>query len=132
MSIILNETEVKKAQGSADADKAVVESLELQIGYAQIKLPISGIAGFIKAEPGSFVLQAEGTSLVSIAKINPIEAVFEIPEKYLSTVLQKGLESLEVKVFDVNNKEILNKNKPIAIDQGINAKAGVFALKEVY
>lgn len=123
------DAEVKKAQSAVDADKALVESLELQISYAQIKSPISGIAGFIKVEPGSFVRQAENTNLVSIVKINPIEAVFEIPEKYLSTFLQKGIENLEVKIFDVNNKEIFNKNNPTAIDQGVNAKAGVFALK---
>lgn len=123
------DAEVKKAQGSVDADKALVESLELQISYAQIKSPISGIAGFIKVEPGSFVRQAEDANLVSIVKINPVEAVFEIPEKYLSTVLQKGLENLTIKIFDVNNKEIFNKNQPTAIDQGINAKSGVFALK---
>jgi multidrug efflux system membrane fusion protein len=123
------ETEVKKAKASLDFNKALIESLELQIWYAKIHSPINGIAGFIKVEPGSFVRQAENTNLVSIVKIDPIEAVFEIPEKHLAKVLEKGIESLNIKIFDVNNKEIPNKNYPTAIDQGINAKSGVFALK---
>lgn len=123
------EASVKANQGMLDADQALADGLELQISYAQIKAPISGIAGFVKVKPGSFVRQTGDANLVSVAQINPIEAIFEIPEKYLANVLNKGIENLEFRIFDVNEKEISNPCKALAIDQGVDAKSGVFSLK---
>lgn len=123
------EASVKTAQGSLDADKAQADWLELQIGYAKIKAPITGIVGFIKIEKGSFVRQSADSTLVSITNIEPIEAIFEIPEKYLTNVLKKGIENLIVKIFDVTGKVLNNACKPLALDQGVDTKAGVFLLK---
>jgi multidrug efflux system membrane fusion protein len=123
------EASVKTAQGSLDADKAQADWLELQIGYAKIKAPITGIVGFIKIEKGSFVRQSADSTLVSITNIETIEAIFEIPEKYLTNVLKKGIENLIVKIFDVTGKVLNNACKPLALDQGVDTKAGVFLLK---
>ena len=123
------EASVKTAQGSLDADKAQADWLKLQISYAKIKAPITGIVGFIKIETGSFVRQSADLTLVSITNIEPIKAIFEIPEKYLTNVLKKGIENLIVKIFDVNGKVLNNACKPLALDQGVDTKAGVFPLK---
>lgn len=123
------EAAVKTAQGSLNADKAQADWLALQISYAKIKAPITGIVGFIKIENGSFVRQSADLTLVSITNIQPIEAIFSIPEKYLTNVLKKGIENLIIKIFDVNGKELNNSCKPLALDQGVDTKAGVFSLK---
>lgn len=123
------EATTKSNRANLNADKAQIDSLKLEIGYTQIKCPVKGIAGFVKAEPGTFVRQAEDLSLVSIVQIDPIDVIFEIPEKYLSQVLSNGLERVKISLTDINGKSIDNICNPIAIDQGVNAKSGVFSLK---
>lgn len=123
------EATLKSNKANLDADHAQINSLKLQISYAQIKSPLKGIAGFVKVQPGTFVRQAEDLPLVSIAQVDPIETIFEIPEKYLPQALNVGIEKIKVTLTDVNEKPISNSCKPIAIDQGVNAKSGVFSLK---
>lgn len=123
------EATLKSNKANLDADQAQISSLKLQISYAQIKSPVRGIAGFVKVQPGTFVRQAEDVPLVSIVQVDPIETIFEIPEKYLPQVLNAGIEKIKVTLTDVNEKLISNACKPIAIDQGVNAKSGVFSLK---
>ncbi len=123
------EATMKGHRANLDADKAQIDSLKLQVSYAQIKCPVKGIAGFIKVQPGTVVRQAEDIPLVSIVQDDPIDAIFEIPEKYLPQVLNAGMEKIKVTLTDINQKSINNACKPIAIDQGVNAKSGAFSLK---
>jgi len=123
------EATLKSNKANLDADKAQIDSLKLQIGYAQIKSPMNGIAGFVKAEPGAFVRQSEDMPLVSIVQIDPIDVIFDIPEKYLSQVLNNSMDNIKITLTDINQKSVSNACKPSAIDQGVNAKSGVFSLK---
>jgi|LakMenE01Jun11ns_1017448.scaffolds.fasta_scaffold9856220_2 multidrug efflux system membrane fusion protein len=123
------EATLKSNKANLDADKAQIDSLKLQIGYAQIKSPMNGIAGFVKAEPGAFVRQSEDMPLVSIVQIDPIDVIFDIPEKYLSQVLNNSMDNIRITLTDINQKSVSNACKPSAIDQGVNAKSGVFSLK---
>ncbi len=120
---------MKGNKANQEATEAQIELLKLQISYAKIKSPVKGITGFVKLQPGTVVRQSETTPLVSVVSIDPIDVVFDIPERYMSQILSKGLETIKVSLIDVNDKPIKNLSKPVAIDQGVNSKAGVFSLK---
>lgn len=120
---------MKGNKANQEATEAQIELLKLQIGYAKIKSPVEGITGFVKLQPGTVVRQSETTPLVSVVSIDPIDVIFDIPERYMSQILSKGLETIKVSLIDVNDKPIKNLSKPAAIDQGVNSKAGVFSLK---
>ncbi len=116
-------------KASVSADTAQVELLKLQVGYAQINSPLKGIAGFAQVKPGNIVRLAEDLTLVSVMELDPIDVIFEIPEKYLPQVLANGIATLKVNLVDVNQKPLKNSCKPVAMDQGVNPKSGVFSLK---
>ncbi len=120
---------MKGNKANQEGSEAQIELLKLQIGYAQIKSPVKGLAGFVKLQPGNVVRQSETAPLVSVVSIDPISVIFDIPERYMSQVLSKGLETIKVSLIDVNNKPLKNLSKPVAIDQGVNSKSGVFSLK---
>lgn len=123
------EATMKGNKAIAEETQAQIDLLKLQVSYAQIKSPVTGIAGFVKLQPGTIVRQSETAPLVSIASIDPINSIFDIPERYLSQVLSSNLKKIKIELINVNNKPLKNKCTPLAIDQGVNPKSGVFSLK---
>lgn len=123
------EATVKGYEATFTSDKASVESLKLQISYSHIKSPFKGIVSFLKVQAGNFVRQAEATPLVSIAQVSPIDVILDVPEKFLPQILKNGIQTVSVSLLDVNGTPIPNTCQPVAIDQGVNVKSGVFSLK---
>lgn len=68
------------------ADQAAIDNARTQLGYATIKAPISGKTGMRLVDQGNIVRAGDPTGLVVIAQLQPIAAVFTVPERYLSDV----------------------------------------------
>src|SRR5436190_1157146 len=60
------------ARSQVEAAKAAVEKATLDLGYARIAAPISGLVGTTLVKPGSLVGRGESTLLTTISKIDPI------------------------------------------------------------
>ena len=83
-----------QAAASADdsvvlADRAAVQTAQLNLSYCTIRSPIDGRTGSLLVQAGNMV-QANNTVLVTINQIAPIYVSFSVPEQYL----------LELKRFD--------------------------------
>lgn len=67
------------------ADKADMEQAKLDLGYCEIRSPVTGRTGAYLANEGTFV-EAYKTNLVVVNQIRPIYATFSIPEAQLPAV----------------------------------------------
>jgi membrane fusion protein (multidrug efflux system) len=84
----LSQSDLDKAQGEYDAAKAAVYSAEagvkeaeLNLGYATIRSPLTGVAGRALQRQGAFVnAMAESANLTYVAAIDPIWATFSISQ----------------------------------------------------
>ena len=84
----LSQSDLDKAQGEYDAAKAAVYSAEagvkeaeLNLGYATIRSPLSGVAGRALQRQGAFVnAMAESANLTYVAAIDPIWVTFSISQ----------------------------------------------------
>lgn len=123
------EATMKASKATVEETEAEIALLKLQIGYVKITSPVMGIAGFVKLQPGSVVRQSENAPLVSVVRIDPIDVVFDIPERYMPQILKEGVEAIKVNLVDINNQPIKNHCNPVALDQGVNPKSGVGSLK---
>ncbi|MHC3994813.1 efflux RND transporter periplasmic adaptor subunit [Thiomicrolovo sp. ZZH C-3] len=65
------------ARAQVNAAKAQLQTRELELGYTDVKAPISGIAGIKQTDVGNVV--NAGTPLVTITQTDPIYALFSIP-----------------------------------------------------
>ncbi len=62
----------KQALAAVEADKAAVESAEINLGYTKVRAPISGRIGRALVTPGALVTSGQTTALATIDALNPI------------------------------------------------------------
>jgi multidrug efflux system membrane fusion protein len=72
--------------GLVAADEASVENAKVQLSYATIRSPISGMTGNLLVYEGNLVKANDLTSLVTITQATPIYVTFAVPEGELGKV----------------------------------------------
>jgi biotin carboxyl carrier protein len=85
--------EYAQAVASAEAlaatvgvDRAQVKAARVQLGYSEIRTPITGRTGSLAVKAGNLVSAAATTPLVVINSIQPVRVAFNIPQAYLQEV----------------------------------------------
>ncbi len=72
--------------GLVAADEAAVENARVQLSYATIRSPISGMTGNLLVYEGNLVKANDTTPLVTITQATPIYVTFAVPEGELAKV----------------------------------------------
>ncbi len=76
------ENQVETLKGQLAVDLAAVEATRVALANTQIRASFAGRTGAIGVRPGSLV-QPNGTVLVTVTQIDPIQVGFTLPEKEL-------------------------------------------------
>ena len=76
---------IESARASLKVDEAAVSRAQLDLGYCEIRAPISGRAGNLLVHPGNLV-KVNDVALVVINHIEPVFVSFNAPENYLATI----------------------------------------------
>ena len=77
-------TNADAAESVVEADKAAVENAKVQLSYCYIYSPVNGRVGSLLVNEGNLVRVNDGTPLVVINQINPINVTFAVPEQHLA------------------------------------------------
>ena len=79
----IRDSEVTQAEADVLAAKATLRTADLDREFADVRAPISGIAGKKEVTPGNYVTggSSEGTILTKIIPHSPIHCVFEVDER---------------------------------------------------
>ena len=104
------------------------------MNYAQIRSPITGVAGLRLVDPGNIVHAADATGIVVITQLQPIAVLFTIPEDPLPQVrarLKEGA-SLPVEAWNRDNTVKLATGRLTAVDNQIDPTTGTAKLKAVF
>jgi len=89
---------IENAQAVVSADMGALKNVEVQLSYTKVYAPIDGRAGDILVQQGNVVQANNSTNpLVKIAKINPIQVSFSVPETNLPTI-QKYMQNNKLPV----------------------------------
>jgi RND family efflux transporter MFP subunit len=73
--------ESERAQAAVALARASLASAEARLDETVIRAPFAGIVGQRRVDLGAYV--HEGDPLVSLVDLDPLELVFEVPERYL-------------------------------------------------
>lgn len=117
---------------SVQADKATIESLEVQLSHTQIKAPIDGRTGTINMTAGNTVKANDTVPLVTINQISPILVQMFLPQKYFDG-LRRAIGNGSVAVTatrDQTTGEIAGKMT--YIDNTIDVTSGTFTARAVF
>lgn len=150
---------VQQDQGTVQLDQAAVENAALNLQYCHVAAPISGRTGLLLVDVGNLVggsnsnnasrnststtssasttlsgqtTNTSGSSLVSIAQMQPIYVNFTVPQQGLDEIRQnQSADSLEVDAYSQAGT-LLEKGKLTVIDNQVNAATGTVMMQATF
>jgi membrane fusion protein, multidrug efflux system len=125
---------VAQDEGTVKQDQANVDNAKLQLAYADVQAPITGVVGLRLVDPGNMVHGASGTGLVVITQLQPIAVLFTIPEDSLPQVTQKlrAGAHLPVDAYNRDDSQRIASGKLLTVDNQIDNTTGTSKLKAVF
>ena len=76
-------------EATIQQDAANIDNAKLQLTYAKVTAPITGVAGLRLVDPGNIVHASDAAGMVVITQLQPISVLFTIPEDSLPQVMQQ-------------------------------------------
>ena len=124
---------VRQYEGAVKVDQGQIDSARLQLTYSRITAPISGRVGLRLVDPGNMVHATDAGGLLTITQVQPIAAIFPLPEDSLPQVqLKMKGGKLGVEAFDREMKLKLASGELVTIDNQIDPTTGTVKLKAVF
>ena len=117
---------VLQDQGTVKLDQGTVQFDQVQVEYCHITAPFTGKVGLRLVDPGNVVQSSGTTTLAVITQIQPITAIFTIPEDNLGQVqtqLRKNAK-LTVDAYDRSAQKKIASGKLITLDNLIDTTTG--------
>jgi multidrug efflux system membrane fusion protein len=125
---------VAQYEGTIKQDQANIENAQLQLTYAKVTAPISGVVGLRLVDPGNIVHAADASGIVTITQLQPIAVLFTIPEDSLPEVTQKlraGMH-LPADAYNRDNSKKLASGTLVTLNNQIDNTTGTSQLKAVF
>src|SRR5580693_6801927 len=125
---------VAQYQGTIKQDNANIENAKLQLVYAKVTAPITGVVGLRLVDPGNIVHAADANGMVVITQLQPISVLFTIPEDSLPQVTRKlrAGAHLSVDAYNRDNSRKLASGTLVTVDNQIDNTTGTSRLKAVF
>ena len=120
--------------GTVAGDQAQVNNAALNLKYTHIVAPVSGRVGLRQVDLGNYVTAGDANGIVVITQLQPISAIFSIPEDNITEIM-KQLHSgaaLPVTAFDRANSTKLADGKMQTADNEIDATTGTIKLRAIF
>jgi len=122
---------VRQYEGTVKFDQGQIDNAKLQLVYSRITAPVGGRLGLRLVDLGNIVRAGDANGLVVITQLQPIAAVFTIPQDSLPEVLKRMRTGvpLSVEAYDREQKVKLATGKLLTVDNQIDPTTGTVKLK---
>lgn len=121
---------VAQLQAAIKADEAQVDTAKINLGFTDIRSPISGRLGARLVDAGNMVRATDAAGLVTIAQLQPIFVTFTVPQENAHKVRERQAKApLEVLAYGDDNKTMLARGNLTLIDNAIDQATGTIRLK---
>lgn len=134
------------ARRAADADlraaQAALQSARLNLGYTQVKAPVSGRVGKLEVTVGNLVAAGPGAPvLTTLVSVSPIYASFDADEQVVARALQTlreasgkaaRLESIPVRMATATSADTIFEGHLQLVDNQVDAASGTVRVRAVF
>ena len=120
--------------GTVATDKAQVSSARLNLTYAHITAPVSGRAGLRQVDLGNYVTPGDVNGIVVITQLQPISAIFPIPEDTVPALMRRvhSGDTLRVEAYDRSNTTLLAAGTLQTVDNQLDTTTGTLKLRAAF
>jgi multidrug efflux system membrane fusion protein len=134
----------READANLRAAQAALQSARLNLGYTQVRAPISGRVGKLEITTGNLVAAGPGAPvLTTLVSVNPIYASFEADEQVVTHALRElpgaadGASARMVERIPVQMGTAADADTPIKghlqlVDNQVDAKSGTVRVRAVF
>lgn len=123
-------TAAKVAEAQLRASTAAVDNLKVQLGFTEVRAPISGRLGLVTQKVGNVVRAAETASpLATIQQMSPVYVAFAVPQRQLTelaTAWRNPATSIEISVPGSERKLT---GKPAMLDNSVDIQSGTITAR---
>jgi multidrug efflux system membrane fusion protein len=124
---------VAQLQAAIKGDEAQIETAKLNLGFTDIRSPISGRLGARLVDTGNMVRATDATGLVTVAQLKPIFVSFALAQELAHKVRERQARvPLEVQAYGHDAKTLLATGKLTLIDNAIDQPTGTIRLKATF
>ena len=124
---------VGQLEGAVRSDQAQVDNVKLNLVYTRITAPVSGRIGLRLVDVGNMVHASDQNGLLVVTQLQPIAAIFTLPEDNLQSVSQHMHQGkLTVDAYSRDDQTKLASGYLLTIDNQIDPSTGTGKLKAVF
>jgi multidrug efflux system membrane fusion protein len=122
---------VEQYQGTVAGDEAQIASAEVNLQYTHIVTPVSGRVGLRQVDAGNYVTPGDTNGLVVVTQLQPITAIFPVPEDNAPMIIRRLHEgaTLTVTAYDRTSTSKLAVGKLLTADNEIDPTTGTIKLR---
>ena len=123
----------QEAEANLRAAQAAFQSARLNLGYTQVRAPVSGRVGRLEVTVGNLVAAGPGAPvLTTLVSVNPMYASFEADEHVVLRALQEGRQGIAVEAETVTNGGKQLRGRLQLIDNQVNTRSGTVRVRAVF
>ncbi|HEV2333050.1 MAG TPA: efflux RND transporter periplasmic adaptor subunit [Gammaproteobacteria bacterium] len=122
--------ELDDAQATADQDQAAYQQAQINLGYTDIRAPISGRTGSLAVKSGNILAVTDANPLVVINQMQPIQVQFNLAQQFLPQIREYDAKhALKVLITREDGSGNLDQGSLVFIDNAINTSTGTVMFK---
>lgn len=126
-------SEAEVAAGKVEQFTGSVDVAQVNLGFTEIRSPISGRAGARQVDAGNIVYANQTTPLTTINQISPIEVDFSVPEKYFFDIQgYQNPDGLVVEASFIDDPNHRWLGKLFFYDNQISTTTGTLECKAIF
>ena len=125
---------VAQDQGTVEADRASVQSAQVNLNYTRIVSPVDGRVGLRQVDQGNYVTPGDTNGIVVVTQLTPISVLFTVPEDNLQAIskrLQAGA-VLPASALDRSGANKLADGTLATFDSQIDQTTGTIKLRALF
>jgi membrane fusion protein, multidrug efflux system len=120
--------------GTVASDQANIKTAKINLFYCHITSPVTGRVGLRQVDQGNYVTPGDANGLVVITQLQPITAIFPIPEDNVTKVMQRLHDgaTLTAEAYDRTNSAKLSDGQVLTVDNQIDVTTGTVKLRALF
>ncbi len=125
---------VDQYSGTIESDEAAVRTAEINLQYTHIVSPVTGRVGLRQVDQGNYVTPGDTNGIVVVTELQPISAIFAVPEDNVPTLMQRLQEGavLTAEAYDRGNSTRLAVGAVKTVDNQIDTTTGTIKLRAIF
>jgi multidrug efflux system membrane fusion protein len=122
---------VKQLEGTVTTDKAAEGIARINLGYTQVRAPISGRVGLRTVDIGNLVNSGDANGIAVITQQSPIDVEFAVPQDNLPMLQQRINDNatLPATALDRTRTDTLASGRFMALDNQVDTQTGTVRAK---